>query len=184
MEDPRVKRGRITNKRTANYVEFLYNPTSISDKKGNNWVEDASPNQAHPLIHFASGKVRNITFTLNLCGESRIRRSGATLTNGAFADDDPTSMSIAGEIEYYQSLEYPVDPKLPGSTGGPDLVLFSFGRRYNALECAMEVGVDESEYDPNLNPTRAALQISLKVVKAAQEYAHDVWFPGLDGFRI
>ncbi len=184
---PKVKRGRLTNFRTGNYVTFLYNPTSLSETKGNNLSEDAIPGFSDPLIRFASGKARVVTFSLEIDGESRIRRSGVNLLNGARPEpiENALGFSIAGEIEFFQSLEYPVDPSLPGSDGGPDKVVFTLGPMYDGVLCVVEqVPVTITEWDPELNPTRATLNLTLKAINIPQQYAHHVWKPPIGGLTV
>jgi hypothetical protein len=181
----RTARGRITNARTANFVEFLYNPTKISDKKGVNLSEDLIPGFATPLIHYASGKTRVISFSLFLCGESSLRFRGVNLLNGARPEPVEKALDypITGELDFFRSFEYPVDPSLPGSDGGVDKVLLTYGPRYQALKCIMEsADIEETEWNPKAEPTRATISFVFKVPSDAQEYANSIWKPPLEGF--
>src|SRR5262249_13192662 len=123
----------------GNFLTFLYNPQTVTEKKGSNITEDPIPGFSDPLLRWASGKVRVITFELDLDGESRIRRTGVNLGNAAANEPiDPKGLSIQGEIEFFRSLEYPVDPSLPGADGGVDKVLFYMGSTYPGVLAIVE----------------------------------------------
>lgn len=188
FDRPKVARGRLTNYRTGNYVEFLYNPTSISKKQGVNLSEDNLPGSSDPLVHFASGKARSVTFSLQLCGESSLRLRGANLTNAIEADveEDPTeTLSIAGEIEFYESFTYPVDPELPGSDGGCDKLVFTFGRTIRHFLCVMEeLDVNVTQFTPSLQPYRATLNLTLKRVATETTFADRVFAQTYEGYKL
>lgn len=200
MQHPKVKRGRFTNYRTGVFIEFLYNPDRITDRKGVNLIVDPIPGQSDALVRFASGRENNISFTLKLCGESSLRRRGINFLNGAVAEKPvsvaTTTYSIAGEIEWFRSFEHPVDPELPlraafstsssrlksdDRFGGPDLVVFTFGRLYQGVLCAVEsVDVDIHEFSPELDPTKADLSIALKRVVTENRFAHTIYQPPIE----
>jgi hypothetical protein len=184
---PKVKRGRLTNYRTANFVEFTLNPTQIRDSKGNNMVEQGIPGFSDPFVMWASGKARVISFDLDLCGETRLRTIGNQLTNGASNSNNPETafgLTINGELEYYMSMEYPVDPTLPGSDGGPDKFVFTYGGLYRAVLCFVSVNVVSTEYDPNLDATRGTVSVTLTRLTDKTIYAHEVWSPPVEGLRV
>ncbi len=185
---PKVARGRLTNFRTGNFLEFIYNPVKVGDRKGVNLAEDAVPGFSDPMVRFASGKARILTFSLQLCGESRIRKYGNNIINGAENNADflenAGSFSIAGEIEWYQSMEYPVDPSLPGSDGGLDKFVFTMGRLYPGVLCYVAVDVQVTQFDPELNPTMAEASLTLTQIAYNQQWANHVWSPPIEGFRV
>jgi len=194
MERPQVARGRVTNARTRNFVEFMLNPSSIKETKGSNFVENPTPGFSDPKQDWASGKVSTIKFDVDLCGETGLRIRRANLTNGAFPDktlqEAATTYSIAGEIEFFESFMFPVDPELATrgiggrKVGGPDKAIFTFGRRYQGVVCWLEVDVDISEFTPELDPSRAKLGFVLRRISDTNRFAHTVWSPpaGLEGF--
>lgn len=177
---PKVKRGRFTNYRTHAFVEFLYNPTTIKEKPGVNLSSDDIPGASDPLLRFASGKGRPIAFDVQLCGESSLRRRGSNMINAAHNEDAVNGdggYSIAAEIEFFEQFTYPTDPAL-GGTGAPDLVVFTFGRRYRGILCTMEdLDIDVFEFDPDLNPTRANLSVSLKRYVTRTIFSNEIYLP-------
>jgi len=180
----RGARGRITNYRTGTFLEFLYNPTEVTEDFSVTLSEDPLPGASDPIIHFASGKAKAIKFQLQLCGESSLRLRGANLINSARNDtvNPGATYSIAGEIEFFQSFAYPSDRKAPGSDGGTDKVIFTLGRLWPGILCAQEgLSVKVSEWDPDLNPTRATLDLSYKRVVTETIFSNQVFsvdYPG------
>ncbi len=181
---PNVVRGKLANLRTGNFLTFVYNPRTLQDRKGNNYSEEYTPGHSDPIFRWASGKARELSFTLELCGVSRILRSGVNLGNGAASNDiDPLGFSIQGELEFFQSFEQPTDPRLPGSDGGPDRVVFTMGPMYAGRVCILsDLLVNTLEWDPDIRPVRAVVQFSLKQVNFGEsQYANTVWSPPYEG---
>ena len=183
---PNVVRGKLSNLRTGNFVTFVYNPSALQDRKGNNYSEEAIPGHSDPIIRWASGKSRELSFTLELCGVSRILRTGVNLGNGAASNEiDPKGFSIQGELEFFQSLEHPTDPKLAGSDGGPDRVVFTMGPMYAGRVCVLtDLSTNVIEWDPDLRPVRATVQFTLKEISDKSRYANTVWSPPFEGFNV
>lgn len=191
---PKVQRGGLTNYRTNIGVPFLYNPAAIEEKKGVTWAEDPVPGTSDPLLRFASGKASVISFQLELCGESSIRRRGVQIINYASAQDenyvaselarasaDPLgdgpqpSYSVDGEIEFFESFQFPTDPA-EGGSGAPDLAVFTFGRRYPGVLVVVEdVAVNLTEFTPNLLTSRATLGITLKRYVIGSRTSSQYW---------
>lgn len=173
----KVERGRITNYRTTEFLEFTYNPHTIHSKGGSNLAEDAIPGFSDPLIRWASGKTKTISFSLELSGEGTLRRSGVPFRNYAEGQSDEIdSFSVNGEIAFLQSFTYPTDPALPGGSAAPDLLIFRFGPRYPGVLCVMESADDEIiEWSPKLEPVRAKVQITLKRIQNTNQYANTIW---------
>lgn len=184
--DP-VVRGRLTNARTGVSLGFLFNPTSIKDAGGAaNIAEDAIPGFSDTLVRWLSGKSKPISFVIRLDGTESLRLRGGNLGNAAQRGrpDEAESFSIAGEIAFFESFAFPVDPDLPGATGGADNVIFSFGSRYRRVLCAMEVGeIEITDFTPQLDPHRATIPIVLRRIVHEQRWAHDVWASPYDGDR-
>jgi len=185
LRTPKVKRTRVTNYRTGVYWVFLYNPDRITEKKGSNLVIDPIPGYGDPKVTWASGKPNIIDFSVILCGESRLRRSGTQLFNGAKGvaefplDQHDDTYSIAGEIEFFEQFQYPIEEGLgtAGDTRGePDLLVFTHGRRYQSVLCAVgDVNIDIFEFDPDGNPTRAKIDMQLVRKLEKSRWAHEVW---------
>lgn len=177
MTPANVKRGRITNFRTGNWIEFLLNPASISEKKSANFAEDDLPGGADSLLRWMSGKCNVITVTLQLDGEIGIRRRGQNLVNTAQGDSPGNvGYSVAAEIEWYEHFLYPVSPEQPGSKRAPDKVIFSFGRRYKKTLCTVcDFDLQVTEFSPELDPTKATISLTLKRVETVQRFAHQIF---------
>lgn len=177
----KVRRGRITNYRTGNFVEFHHNPNRITKKKGTTLSVDQLPGQSDPLVRFASGNLETIDFVLDLCGESRLRRFGAQLFNGAVPEfpieDADESYSVAGEIEFWESFQHPVDPAIAAARfAEPDQVVFTFGRMFQGVLCAVQdLEVEPFEFDPELSPTKAQVKVKLARIVTKQRFADSIW---------
>lgn len=196
----RVARGRITNARTLNFIDFMLNPDTIREKKGSNFSEDAIPGMSDPKQGWNSGKVSLISFQLKLDGDISLRQRGVNLLNGAEASvplsEATTTLSVAAEIAFFESFQFPVDPGLPFAsgagfaggrrTGGPDKVVFTFGQRYPGVLCWLDVeDIELQVFTPELAPTVATLSLTLRRISDKTRYANSIWAPpqGLEGFE-
>ena len=181
-----IKPARLTNLRTGAFLTFLYNPSSIGIKKGNNWNEEPTPGFADPLIAWASGKVATVKFTLQLCAESRLRLSGVNLTNGLspYTVESGLDLDITGEIELFQSWEMPVDPSLPGSDGAPDRLVFNMGPLFRGVVCWLyDLDINVTALGPEGAPARADCNIVLARKHDTARFASHVWTPPTEGFQ-
>lgn len=173
------KKGRLTNFRTGDFLEFLYNPTSYKEKAGANHAEDTIPGSSDVLLRWMSGKARTLQFSLSLCGESRLRFSKVNLINQARGDsiDRATRFGVEGEIEFFESFSYPVDPA-DGGDGGCDKVVFTFGRRHQGTLCVLdEIEIEPTEFTPELDISRATVSFSLKRYTTKTTYSNKIFAP-------
>jgi hypothetical protein len=173
-----VKRGRITNLRTAAFVEFSLNPSSIKRQKGAGYSEDPIPGSSHPIVRFASGKSQVFSFSLDLDGEMVTRRRPQLLNGNDIYQDVATeerSLSIRGEIEFYESFMYPASPDDGGD--GPDRIVLTYGSLFPGVTCFVEkVDVDVTMWLSNLDPMKATLQFSLKRDEGPKTvFSNDIW---------
>lgn len=166
---PIVTRGRVTNARTKQYTQFAVNPAEIKIKTGVHFVEDAIPGFSHPKRRAVSGESEVYTFDLNLDGFMSQDTFGVTFQNDAKPVDPDSPYSIQGELDYWESFNLP-----PW-----DLVVFTFGSRFPGILCDIAVSaVDVLEFDYNLNPMRAKLQIALAKYVTKSEQASQRWSYG------
>jgi hypothetical protein len=176
----RPKRGRLTNYRTAAFIDFLYNPSNIKDKKGVNLSEDAIPGYSDPLIRFASGKTNIISFTLDIDGESSRRFRGNPFPAVDATTDD--SFTIEGELAFYEQFMFPTNPDDNGADGAPDRAVLTFGPRFPGVLCAVDdVDFDIVEFGRSLEPTKAKVHIVLKRLVFGTRFANTIWtadYPG------
>lgn len=188
----RADRGRLTNARTGDSLVFAINPNTITMKNGSNLAKDSTPGSSHKLIRWMSGKDRSISFTLNLHGEIQLRfgiklnngndpaPGGQPKANGSRNEivEDPASYSIDSYVKFLESLTYPIDPEdQPGLGGtGCDIVLFSFGPSIRAVPCVVEdITTKLTEFDPQLNPVQATVDISLERYVTETVFSHEIW---------
>jgi len=179
---PKVRRGRLTNQRNGEAVPFLYNPTSIKEKLPVNYVEDNIPGASDPLISFASGGAKEISFTLTLCGESSLRRRKGQILNAARGDVEILSgddFSIAGEIDFFRQFAYPTDPKDSQADGAPDRVVLTFGRLYDGVVCTIHnIDLDITEFSPGLDPTKATVALTMKRYVTKSVFSNQIFLRG------
>jgi hypothetical protein len=198
----RADRGRLTNARTGDSLVFAINPNTINMKSGSNLAKDAIPGSSHKLVRWMSGKDRSISFTLALHGEIQLRfgmklnngndpapggqpkattGTRASVTYGAdgqAVDSDPASYSIDSYIKFLESFTFPVDPEdQPGNGGvGCDIVLFSFGPSLRSVPCIVEdLSIKLIEFDQQLNPVQATVDVSLERYVTETVFSHEVW---------
>lgn len=175
---PRVARGRITNYRTGDYVNFHLNPSTISEKKGVNLVEDSIPGGSQGLLRWASSKTGVITFSLDLDAEISMRKRGRNMINFAEDDtvDDTNRYSVDAECEFFASFQFPVDPTILGRSAEPDKVIFTFGRAFAGVLCVVEsVDITYREFSPTLCTTKAKVDLTLKRYAIETIFANQVY---------
>lgn len=176
---PKVVRGRFTNVRTFESMEFAINPTKIKEKKGANLIEDPLPGQSDPLVRWASGKTSAITIQLELDAEMTYRRFAARHAN--YASDGeavPEVWTVDGEIAFIEQFQFPVGDEdgVGGEAFGPDLIAFTFGPRYPGVVCALDdLDIDIEEWTPDLRPTKAKLNIVLKRQVTTNRFSNTIF---------
>lgn len=186
MDPVPITKGRLTNIRTGVFVAFLYNPASIKKSRGINLHSDPLPMTSDPLIRWMSGGDTNVSFTIELCGESSLRFRGANIVNSRESDveEDPGStLGVDGELEWLESFTYPVDPSLPGSKGGADLLVFSYGRAFRHYTCAMAgFEVTYKQFTPDGRTMRASVGLQLRKVETRTVFSDEIYSAGYEGF--
>jgi hypothetical protein len=179
----KITQGMITNLRSFDSIQFSINPHTVSEKGGATISEDANPGFSSPLLRYASGKTKTISFELEIDGEISLRKKGTQIVNGLFPGREVATVGnatydISAEIEFYQSLTYPTDPDLPGADGGLDRVALTIGTHINGVVCFVEeANPSIIEFDPDLAPTKAKMAMVLKVIENNSRYASFVWAP-------
>lgn len=175
-EPGNIVRGRLVNYRTGAAFEFAYNPNNVSEPHVANLSTDDTPGQSDGIVRFASGKTREIRFTLKLSGERRLRMFGASVINDADPIEIPeNSYSIRGELAFLESFTFPTDPE-DGGDGAPDLVVFTFGPRWPGVLCVVQkVEAKNLEYAPDLDPTDADVEIVLMRKVDKNRFSNTIW---------
>jgi len=175
---PDFEHGRITNARTGEFFQFHLNPAKIKEKIGVNIAKDDIPGASDPLLRFASGAAKVITFDLPLNGEIQIRRRGQPFKNRLTDTLRQSPYSVDEIVEFFESFNMPVDPEELGSDGGNDKVLFTFARRYRGVKCVMgDLGVDQEGWSSWGDLMRATLNIELTRYYTTTVYSNQVWAP-------
>jgi hypothetical protein len=175
---PNVARGRITNYRTGDFVNFHLNPSAINEKKGVNLVEDSIPGGSQGLLRWASSKTGVITFSLDLDAEISLRKRGRNMINFAEDDtvDDTQRYSVDAECEFFTAFQFPVDPAILGRSAEPDKALFTFGRAFAGVLCVVEsVDIAYREFSPTLCTTKAKVDLTLKRYAVETVFANQVY---------
>ncbi len=165
---PRVRRGRITVLNTAEFLEFLYNPPKTSSEKGVNLTMDEIPGQSDPQIIPVSGKAEILSFDLELCGESSIRFRGRNIVNKLAPARPDQPYDIQGELDWIRSLEFPIE------AGGWQELVVTLGKK--KWRCYLEGSpYDVTERDTELNPTRANVKLSFKIISDSQRFRSSIY---------
>lgn len=172
----RVKRMRLVNYRTGDGLEFSFNPKEVSEDFVANISVDDTPGQSDGIVRFASGKAKEIKFTLKLSGERRIRMFGDRFGNEA----DPIlipegSYSVRGEIAFITQFVFPTDPE-DGGDGASDLVVFTAGPQWPGVLCAMKSSpLKAQEFDEDLDVTDAEIDIVLIRKVDRNRFSNTIW---------
>jgi hypothetical protein len=165
-----ITRGRLTIVGRGITRAFMFNPNEINDTKGIKAGSNEVPGISHPVAQFGAGSERNIKFELHLDGDrGKVARGHSTL-------------SIANEIHFYQSLEYPGEYHKAGMQAVfPYLVLFTFGELYQRVPCLVRTaGVKVIQWTPKLEPQIAKISMHLTEIVDKSKTARDI-FPDEDG---
>lgn len=175
-----VARGRLTNARTGDFVEFLFNPEEINDDKGTHLLIQTLPGQGEPLVRWLAGKERTISFKLLIDGAESLRRRGVNLLNGAIPEEygverATNTYSIAAELEFFRQFLYPVDlSETPEADA--DQAVFTFGRMYPAVRCYVaEAPIRITQFSVDLDPVRAEISLKLTKVANRQVYSNEIF---------
>lgn len=143
-------KGYILDSKTAERIEFQYNPIPIRDRKSLMLNKQRIPGASHPRVTPSTGGPREVSFTLNFYAE----------------EGDPSF--VEQKVAFLRSLEYPHAGQNFETHRAP-LCFFVYGKLYK-LPCYIEK-VDlrfDEVFDPaDLRPWYAFVDIVL--VEAPQE---------------
>lgn len=169
---PTMTRGRISVPERGMGVEFMFNPTDVSDDKSVDFGTAKIPGASHPVYQFASGGERLINFDLYLDAD---RGKVARATSGEHLP--PDALSLTAEINFYRSLLYPSDGSQMGSKLlRPAPVIFTFGELFNGVLCIVKkANVKVTYWTPDLRPVRATVSMSLAEIVSERVLASDVF---------
>lgn len=178
----RVTKGRFSVIETDEVYDFLFNPNQFVDQRVVGFPDQSVPGMSHPVVQYGAGGARTITFTLYLDGdrgylgltsarreENQARRPRLLDPWESAAERSRTrrqgiSKSIQAEIDFLQSLTYPIRSEGIGLADvHPPTVLFSLGEQYLGMECVVpSVTVTTTYWTPRMEPIRAEVGITLK----------------------
>lgn len=198
-----VTKGRLSLVELDEVYTFMFNPNEVTDSRSVSFPDQVVPGMSHPVTQYAGGSARIITFELYLDGdrgglgrrlasvapnERRPPRGRDLSGDSALADrgraspTNPPSKSIQHDLDFLQSLTYPIQTE---GIGLPDVhpptVLFSFGEQYLGVECVVQsVNVRTNYWNPSLEPIRSTVGITLKQ-KVARSVARSVVYEARRG---
>lgn len=159
-------KGSLTVVETGQRVPFMFNPTNVGSTKAISYAEQLVPGVSDPVIQYAAGGVRTISMELYLDGDRG--RNRPRPLNAIRQSDNLNAVNIADEIQFYQSLLYPIHRDGTRFTDVyPPTVLFSFGPLYQGVPCVVS-GADDTVtfWTPDLRPIRATIRLELKEKRA------------------
>jgi hypothetical protein len=173
----KVTKGVMTNVRTGITKQFSINPHTVRKKNGSHLSEDPIPGFSDPKLDYAAGKTRTFSFQLQLDGEMTLRNFQTQALNNVYPQRDLKSYSIAGEIEWYESMTFPVDPNLSGNNkGGLDMFAFTMGSHMQSILVFVEdADTTIIEFSPDLEPTKATIDLTLKRIAPTNVFSNQVW---------
>jgi len=148
------------------FVEFQYNPTSISDKRSVEYASITAPALLMPVKQYTQGGDRVISFSIKIDG----------LFEGPIQIDKDENGSITPELNKYRAFLYPDTSNWRDAGASfvslyddarefkaPPTCLFGFGDR--VIECIVtEVGINETLFNLDLAPLRADVSITLQEI--------------------
>ena len=190
-----VVKGWFSIVATGEKVPFVFNPPIIRDQQGVSFPDQSVPGMSHPVTQYAGGGPRLISFELYLDGDrGHLGRTGTgELQNHSTYKTKPQlrprqsnfevpgapSKSIQAELEFYRSLRYPAHTEGDGMAQiSPHLILFTFGPLFDAVPCCvMQMDIEVTYWNINLEPVRAELKVMLKEVVSRSVSRSSVFSP-------
>jgi hypothetical protein len=145
---PNAKDANISS--TNVYFTFQYNPEKLIHTF-NQAQSNAAPNTTNDPLGTPS-EFFNLTFELDSVD------SYATSQN----------QSSAGLHPALAMLELMMKPQVVGKQSSTPIVVFKWGAKRSVAVCIVSMNVEEKTFDITLNPTRANVSLTLRVLDAAE----------------
>ena len=173
-----VKRSKILNYRTGQYVELSLNPTKIKKSKGIEIGEDGTPGFYDPLLKGLGGKGDTVSFSIYVHAMAHLERFGVQIINEAQNDfiQEAEGFDISGQLEFYEAFAHPSDPDKPGGTGSQDYLVYVSGRYFRAAKYLMSAcDIEIQEQNGELAPTVAEVSLTLRRVVEENRFSNDIY---------
>jgi hypothetical protein len=86
---------------------------------------------------------------------------------------------VAGEIQHYRSLLYPVSQE-EGGSGDVDRLVLNYGTLFQQVVCYVsDVDEDITQLSPELEPVAASVRLSLTVDEGPKTiFSNEIWTRG------
>lgn len=142
----RLEKGYLENRATGRALRFQYNPELFQDNISVEYREIKSPGISYPMYQYVGGEARSIDFTLYL--DNRENNSGIN--------------KVRETINFLNSF-LPVGNRGKQFTAPPQLI-FGFG--WFVKPCILvAMPTRYTAFDRSLQPLRAEVDISLKIIQ-------------------
>jgi hypothetical protein len=167
-----IVKGSLTGYQSGARLEFMFNPSQISDKKAINFGRTQVPHVSHPVYQFGSGGERAIAFQLYLDGD----RGSLALRGG--------SQDISPQVRLFRALMYPAALET-AQTGGdtspywvarpPEKVIFNYGTMWQGILCVVtQADITGTFFSPSGELVRCTLDIGLEETPPLPVFANDI----------
>lgn len=152
-----VHKGSLIDVETGEIFEFQYNPQTIKDSNGAVWTKNMVQGKHHPLLQYAGGSGRKISFDLRFYMGYR-------------------NKTVLEQVNWLRSLCYPdtLSDAIPHRA--PHRVVLNMGNLYKGLVCVVETAEIEwgSLMTSQLDPQEALVQIVLEEFRIENVGWHQV----------
>lgn len=161
-----------------NISKFLINPSSWSESKSTNWVQQNVPGNSDPIMQWVSGGARVVTFSALVTADTSRFVAGTTTANSAEPSTLDKAASYFGGIAAAFSKVNVPNPRVPSGEKSSDLDISSYLNYYRSLIYPV--------YDDPNNPKKLTQSPPLVVLFAGNAITrypygnrittkHDVW---------
>lgn len=156
-------KGHFSIAESGEMYRFMFNPNEMNDQHSVNYARQGVPGVSHPIIQFASGGERTISFELWLDGDRGRTRRGA-INSLRSADTRENSLTIQDDLDFLYSLTLPVETEgRIFSDVHPPVILFTFGTMFEAMPCVLTSAPHKiTKWDSRMNPIRGTVGITLE----------------------
>jgi hypothetical protein len=165
-----ITKGALTGYQSGARLEFMFNPSQISDKKAITFGHTQVPHVSHPVYQFGSGGERAITFQLYLDGD----RGAMALRGG--------SQDLSAQVRLFRALMYPAALDQGGGNTSPywiarppEKVIFEYGTFWRGILCVVtQADIVGTFFSPSGELVRCTIDIGLEETPPLPVFANDI----------
>lgn len=136
----KLTKGYMKNTKTGVIMQFIYNPTTFSTKRGAKYTEITSPGASYPFLQYSGGESKSLKYKLMLAN----------------------NINKIKEWEQFLNALLPPD-KFTTNYAPPASFIFAYGS--NVMECYLNsLGLDYQYFKADLTPRVIEADLDIRVV--------------------